>query len=395
MSSRVVRSWKQENAWPCNSCGAINLGRDMSCVKCGSRKEDDEQYVVPAADPSQAVVDPQLLDFASRGPNWKCPYCNGHERDGNGVCIGCGGQRHEEDHPSEPPEAGREEEEPRHERRERREPMPMYQSSPDDDQPVRRRGLPLPAIFGIGLGAISLILFLCWFFIPHKVEAEVSSVRWEYTAELRQKTLMHGEDWGNRTSGTYFNTAKSDGYGPRDDSFNVMCEGRRSGTENCNPYDCNFHEVSYDCNCQSYDCNCTTHKSCTDKGNGFSDCSEVESCSTCNKCDTCTRTEHDTCYHQCDVYKDWCTYDYYDWPVVATEKTSGQDLNVYWPKLEAKGADQRLDKTEVYDTILVREDKTWKYEPKSLNEFKTFPSGARWLIKVNRAGQVWPISSIN
>jgi len=39
MSSRITRTWVQENTWVCTSCGSKELGRYMKCQKCGSPKE--------------------------------------------------------------------------------------------------------------------------------------------------------------------------------------------------------------------------------------------------------------------------------------------------------------------------------------------------------------------
>jgi hypothetical protein len=354
----------------------------MNCSSCGSPKEKDERYTSSAPDPSRAVTDPSLLAHAARGPNWECPHCGGHERDGKGECRSCGGLRREREEERDHKQTSG--------RIERPTSAPSCRKETTEHSSWARKSLPLMAIIGVGIvGIISLLL---WIFLPHKIEAQITSLHWEYTSDLRQKTLMHGEGWGNRTSFRYSTTSKPDGYGPRSDSFHVICEGRKYGTENCDPYDCNPHEVSYDCNCRSYECNCTTHQSCSDNENGFSDCEEVETCSTCQECETCSRTEYDTCYHQCDVIKDWCTYDYYEWPIIATEITNGSDHEVFWPKLAAEGTDQRLDRKEDYAVTFRKKEKTWAHKPKSLQEFQMFERGANWTVKVNRAGQIWPIA---
>jgi len=209
-----------------------------------------------------------------------------------------------------------------------------------------------------------------WLFGTKEESASVSDISWTYTINLQQRTLRHGSDWEPI----------------RSDAFNVSCDRRYYGDRDCNPHNCRPHQVSYSCNCRSEQCNC--HTTCRDQGNGFSRCSE--SCSTCSKCETCYRTEYDTCYDSCPVYKDHCDYDYYDWPTINTKVTSGAAHNETWPVLEARPIDQRLVKTEKYEVVFKNGVENWKYTPKSLGEFRYFVTGVTWKLKVNRAGMVWP-----
>lgn len=219
-----------------------------------------------------------------------------------------------------------------------------------------------------GLVALGVFLFMPW-----EVTAKVSALRWDYRADLRQRVTLHGSGWGSPGG-----------------AFNVSCKRKWYGTENCNPHNCNPHSVSYECNCTSYECNCSTH--CSDNGNGFSTCSET--CSTCQQCSTCSRIEYDTCYDQCDVYKDWCEYDYYDWPIIKTLTTSGSSHNEHWPDLAADGPLQRLDKTERYSVDFVKEAEVWIYKPRQLAEFQRYVVGKPWRIKVNRVRSVTPLEPL-
>jgi len=404
MSRKVLRTWTQENTWPCPACGIKNPGRNIVCVSCGSPKWRETKDVVPTANPNQAVTDPALLGLASQGAHWKCLYCDGLERDSNGNCKKCGAERHEEDYPFE--EARVKESDDANPPSSALPPLdqlafgglhspgafrsPSFDEDETPPPPPPKKPI-LPIALGI-VGALIVISILLWIFIPRQIQTEITSITWKYTSVLHQKTLMHGDGWGNETDHAYPLTSKPDGYGPRSDSFNVMCEGKKSGTKECNPHNCNPHKVKIKENCRTEEYNCRTTRDCSDKQNGFSNCKEVEECDEREKCDEREETKYDTCYDTCNVFKDWCTYDYFDWPAIATKTTSGSDHKVFWPDLEAVGSDQRLDRTEFYKVTFGRDEKTWNYEPKSFQEFQTFETGASWTVKVNHAGQIWPIA---
>ena len=83
-----------ELVWRCTSCANENLGRCAECQLCGNRKDDSEEYEMPA-DPSavESVTDPALLAIAKGGENWSCKYCGSNQRNAAGECRRCGGDR--------------------------------------------------------------------------------------------------------------------------------------------------------------------------------------------------------------------------------------------------------------------------------------------------------------
>jgi hypothetical protein len=360
-----------ENTWKCTSCDTVNRGRDIVCINCGSPKEDDERYVIPGASNRTAVTNPEHLAMARAGKNWKCDFCGSHVRNTKGDCVnGCGAPREE-------PKEMRDTPPPRRNTRPRRQPArpkprrrePAYY---DDSTPTYKRGMGgiQKAILVLAIiGGISAFVWLMIFFFgKHEDTATINNIAWHYTVELEQRETRHAEDWEMNV---------------RSGAFNKSCYSKYYGTEDCNPHDCNPHSASYDCN--PYECNC--HESCTDLDNGFSSC--TTSCSTCYQ--TCERTEYDTCYDQCDVYEDWCSYDYYEWPVIATKKTHGDTHEVYWPDLEADTTlNQRLQKRQAYQVVFNGTEEQWTLKPSSLGEFKLYTPGDRWLIDYNRAGMIWP-----
>jgi hypothetical protein len=377
MADYVKRTWVVEDKWTCDSCGAENLGRHMACQKCGSPKEKQEKDV--ASGPSAPkVTDPELLRLANQGANWVCAYCGGQVRDEHGKCVkNCGAPRSSDTPPLSPQGPV-----PVPKPMPTGVPGPGVTRAPTPDWSVRSdRRAPKnvtpkwPWIAG-GLGIAGLIGLLVWLLTPWEETVTVSALKWEYREDLRQRKLTHEEDWQKDMPASAFNTS---------------CSSKYYGDEDCNPHNCNAHSVSYECNCSSYECNC--RQSCSSNGNGFSTCSET--CSTCQRCSTCNRTEYDTCYDRCAVYKQWCAYDYYKWPIVQTQQTAGTAHDEHWPGLIALPIEQKLERFESYEVTFVKpKEDPWKYRAKSLADFQKFEQNALWLIEVNRIRSVTPLHRI-
>ncbi len=360
--TRVTKEWIVENKWRCSSCDADNLGRHTICQSCGSTKEKDEQDSAPD-EHAPAVTDPELLRLAAQKANWVCEYCGSQVRDEHGKCRNCAAARAEVASATAPdsPQA----------------------STPPNTAPVGRRAeaprsspeFPFLAIGCVIFGGLLLAALGIFLFAPHEESVHVTSTTWAYRVDLSRQITSHGTGWEPI----------------RSDAFNVSCNREYYGKTRCDPYKCRPHSVSYDCHCRSYDCNCRTK--CRDKGNGFSSCSQV--CSTCRKCDTCSRTEYDTCYKQCDVYKNRCSYDYNEWIPAGSDQTNGVGPETRWPTLQANGPLERISRIESYAVTFSNEDGTWTYEPGSLSDYQRFRLGAAWKIKVARAGGMEPLLSLD
>jgi hypothetical protein len=418
------KSWIVENKWTCSSCSTGNLGRHMECQNCGSPKEKHEKYDTSGATTAPAVTDKKMLTQARAGANWTCKYCSNDNRDLYDECEECGadryaGRRHKvyragrtraqvleerklkaptkedwaeldrttaeglglsEPEPRRtftgggyrtPPKVVMEEDEPLEE------PDPSdYVAAPLQPSLWRRLSRWRPTrtqkIVGASVaGVAALASILLWVFLPRMVEARVDSTTWQYTRQLQQRQMNHGTDWdGNMPAG----------------AFNVSCVTRQRGTENCNPHDCNCRSVTDYC---SETCNCRTV--CSDNGNGYSTCSEQ--CSTCRV--ACgSHQECSTCYDQCPVYDEWCEFDYYTWPTIDREVTHGRGHAVEWGERLVINREaphpQRIVQSEHYEVVFVEDEDSWDIEPESLSEYRRYAEGEMWLIKVNRAGQVWP-----
>lgn len=370
-----------ENKWNCTSCSTQNRGRDMKCKSCGSPKEKDEKYDL--GDTSKTVTDQEMLKQAHAGVNWSCSYCQYDNRalgsdPRRHRCVLCGASRMDKaDHQAPKPAALHTKAEVYAPRDPASYEAPVYVpkaasfagSSFTGSQAKSRANLRVGALLIlIGLVVAAVVGGLVWLFSPHEHDAQVTAIHWQYTRTLEERHTRSGSGWGHPGG-----------------AFNVRCNTRQRGTENCRPHDCRPHQESYDCD--PYSCNC--HESCHDLGNGYSSCSE--SCSTCYR--TCTRTEYDTCYDQCPVYDDWCTYNYHEWVTEDHEVTSGNDHSVRWgTRLTAEvSIPQRITTNEQYTVNFSHEDDHWTYGPPTLAEFRRFNVGAVWDVKTNYAGMIWPV----
>jgi len=281
MSRKVKRTWVVENTWECDSCGSSNRGRHMKCQNCGNPKENHEKYDTTDNHNAPAVTDSALLAQANAGKNWECQYCGGSVRNLHGECNVCGGPKTKSINFSQPHGQLSNEQ----------------LSNKGRGSKGYQRSL---VIFCLVVGTIMSIIGLAVFlFLPHDEQVSVMNTEWVYTSNLQQRSTKTGSNWDENVPAF---------------AFNRVCHTKQRSTRNCRPYDCNPHQVKYDCN--PHDCRCST--TCRDNRNGYSACSET--CSTCY--DSCYRIEHDTCYHQCPVNDEWCSYNYYEWSTIHTETRS-------------------------------------------------------------------------
>ena len=366
MSRYVVDEWIVENKWDCSTCNHENLGRYENCQNCGSPKEDDE-VDKPVTGTEPRVTDPEQLRVAQAGANVTCTYCNAQVRMVNDHCSNCGAHRDTSKQRWDPVRHR-----PLFETKTTRElPEPEWKIQPWYsawwDFVVKHKWK-----FAIGAAVVGLLTWLIiYIFVPRTVETKVVSARWEHQIDLRQRTLMSGSGWRGEFRG---------------DAFNVSCHSRQRGTRDCNRHACGTRSERYVCG--TYQCNCTT--SCTPNGNGYSTCRKT--CSRCNR--YCTRQVTRYCYDQCPVYDDWCTYNYYDWPIIDTEKLSGPctDQQRPWPTLKPRRRHQRIDKHERFPVTFqeLKGNDTWTYHADSVIDCRTYVVGKKWKLRVNRAGKVEP-----
>lgn len=353
-----------EHTWQCSSCHTTNKGRHLTCIGCGKPK-DGEAY----DETSKATVTDTAVKLESqRGVNWTCTFCRYENRGDENPCGKCGAPR---DSNSVSPITTHEPIIKKFPAVGLRVATPPVQSP--EEFPTSRRSTAAIVVFA-AVCLCLLVAFGVWAFMPWRETVHVSATLWSRTTNLQQRVTRNGEGWGTPSG-----------------AFNSQCESRQHGTHDCHPYDCNPHSVSCRCHDVRTGESCSEH--CSSSGNGFSECEEVCTPEYEEECDSCT--EYDTCYDQCPTYDDWCTFQYYEWPVIRTESTQGTDLaTLAWPALNVDphaSSPQRIDRQETYTVVFRNDHGTWEIET-TLVDFRRYHTSDTWVIEVNHAGIAHPIS---
>lgn len=354
--AHVRRRFVVENTWKCDSCGHENRGRDLVCASCGSPKEKHERYDTSGNATAPEVTDQALVAAARAGKNWHCEFCGCDARAPHGGCANCGAGKPIDPVADRPAE---------------RQPRPSFDLPP----PCSSGGAAVKALVALAsvLALGGLVWLVVWLMAPREVTAKVTAVSWSCRADLYRRELKQGVGW--RSSAPVA-------------AFDMSCEKKQDGTEDCNPHDCNPHTETYDC--RPHDCNCR-RGNCVDQGNGFSECEEV--CDTCY--DECSKTVYDTCHDQCPVYREWCSYSYHEEHRQDTRRLTGTDHAVVCPTLTARGSDERVSVSEDYAVQFVGNDGGWAFSPASRADFAKYRPGDAWLISVTRLGKVTPLHPAN
>lgn len=183
-------------------------------------------------------------------------------------------------------------------------------------------------------GSVALIYFVVWVATPREVDVHVEDISWMYLTNVRQREVRHSSGWGHPGNKGFY----------KEPVFNKNCESRYYGEET---YVCGSYTTVYAC--------------------GKSTCSQIH-------------------YRYCNrsVYKTWCDYDYYEWPVVNFEQTSGNTHEVRWSELKPNGPLQRIQNIANYEVNFVNVDDRFQYKPGSLADFRRFSPKDRWRLQVGR-----------
>ncbi len=410
-----------EMLWQCTSCTYVNKGRHVVCQECKNPKDGSERYFSPGED-APVVTDPKLLKLAANPENWKCPYCNSHQRDESGlnICKECKAAQGGEKKIAEKVESEEARAVKKAEQKEAAtatsppEPLPPPPIPPEIlfTQPrtthIRHRQATLetPAapdssahlsirhlLLG-GIGLVFLVLGVWWLvgmLRPYESTATVTSLHWKRSISIETRSLLHVKGWGHAPG----------------NAFNIQSATLQKGTKQCNPYTCGQHDETYPCKKkeqESYTCteltNCRTEITPVrgGNGNGFGRkqkvCDEISKrCTrTVEKDSTCTKKVDTICYKQCPVYDTWSEYDIYRWQHLTTPTTQGRDNNPYWPARGAQGKDEReSNRSENYTVTLTWKNNSATNEPHSESDFRRFELGSHWRVKVNRFGSLLAI----
>jgi len=194
----------------------------------------------------------------------------------------------------------------------------------------RRKVIIIASVIAIAVFGIALGLYLT--FRTRKVAYQVKGAQWIATTNLREKTQRHTAHWGQPKYSS---------------AFNVHCERRLYDT---------------------YDCNCVTI------GGDQNGLGGTEICSTC------------------EDWKDWCSYDYYDWPVIGSKSNTGHpDSKPEHPILKYTPPNQRLEMLTEYPVLFANEEgESHSYNARDLQELRNYRLKDWWEVDVNYAGKFAP-----
>lgn len=442
------RTWTVEHTWTCNYCGFINKGRNDKCERCGKHIDGTHTEHVP----SDMSYENRVTDtnrFDNKNPDWICVYCNARNSDSRSDCHECGSQKGEKKGtassgqrteggaidikptgetvntspqiippapekpirvtipPSAPiPREERDTTPPPRERKHTiyRDPQ-IHFPKPDPERSWLEKNFHTVMIVLGVTGAIVLFVWLMyWLFAMHETRAQINNTQWHYHVSLRQRSIAHDHDWQNEMHGH---------------AFNVSCATQIRSYHDCDPYDCNPHQVGYDCNCHSVEsCHPVEHchNVCTSNGNRSSSCSEEceesEECTSSRECSTCYRTEYDTCYHRCPDYDQMCDYDYPAWNEVNYADNTQHDHTIVRPNLSAiDNVSCPSDPEELYiqnhshtqcttDSVEFLVDFNagsvgqYQVHPSSVQEYNQYQTGDMWQCEYNHAGTFHPLRTV-
>lgn len=324
----------------------------------------------------------------------KCDSCGVESRNGTPVCDRCGDSLastkasvpDQRDVAPVCPAVGATEVTPARPERPTRPSMASSPRAPRvlDDDPYEfapmRSGLSSETIFKVILIGFLTAFFIAlgvWLFTPNSAHVRVTGLTWMRQRVIEERHVHNGEGWRNDAPAEVF-------------AWDA-CETRQHGTRDCHPYNCRPYEEEYECGCtggDEHDCDC--HRVCSSNGNGSARCStECRTCGSPRRCRTCSRTKYRTCYEQCPVYAEWCSYRYHQWDEIMRRRLTGDGHTASWPDIQPVGAEQRMSAEEEYTAHFVGtgddRERTWN-EHFPFARYETFNVGQRYGIEWTRAG---------
>lgn len=430
-----------EMFWGCTTCSSENKGRFKTCQNCGKpRTEGCQEWMPGDTSPMAAVKDAKLLRKFTAGADWTCLFCQSSQFRDDGTCAQCGatqeinpmlsgavvGRSTRRNHvvaetavkvskhvyprgtgpnglrfpkdvldvlplPADDDQPfvteGSYREAPQRAAKPARTPPPVV-SDVLPSIPMRRFPMPSPRLLGAIAGAFIIAIALYFIFRTRVVDTRVTAVAWTYTVKVDRYQVWRREGWNTDPT-----------------AFNVHDEGSR-----VHHYDhvrIGSHQESYQeqyaCGetCRTIKGSCyTTSRNCTSNRNGSATCTggdrecspDTQSCSTkyCNR--TAYRTIDD--YEDQPRYRDWYSWNVWDWGFNRDVVTSGSSTETHWPLegqtqlnvgLKIGEQERESARLEVYQVTMAGDGDTFQYTPKSATEFQRFSTGSPHRIKVGVA----------
>lgn len=185
----------------------------------------------------------------------------------------------------------------------------------------------------VGLVIGSFVLGISWACHVDYKHATVAKTSWVHATDLRQRTLAAESDWGRPPSGAGFY---------QEPTFKHKCHDRANGT--------------YCCDGNDEDGNCLGH---------------------------------------CIDYDLWCSFEYWEWPVIKTRTNEGDDMPGPYPTFgDELNNDHREKRWQIYTIYFDQSGDLWSYQTKDREHFSKFIDGEPWEISVPRFGDREPTKRI-
>ncbi|BDS15040.1 hypothetical protein [Aureispira anguillae] len=169
--------------WDCTSCGYKGvIGPETECSNCGADRPKNVKFYM--ADEKDIVQDPDVLQKAKEGPDWRCSYCGQNNKNAESTCKDCGNPRGVADKQLDVKDYSTQNV-PRSGDGTRSKPQAQVVAEPP--KTLNKKGC-----FFILAILISLAIALSW---SHEIEVQVESFEWERTIRVEENKKIKEEGW--------------------------------------------------------------------------------------------------------------------------------------------------------------------------------------------------------
>ncbi|MBC7798674.1 MAG: hypothetical protein H7Z37_17535 [Pyrinomonadaceae bacterium] len=327
-----------EGKWRCLRCSSVNLGRDLHCVSCGVKRDENVEFFLE--DDAQAVDNKQLLEQANAGANWVCQYCGGNNSALDARCTSCGNTKSDSDKVLTEETRGvndwSEEAQKAHRENQRAQTQQTQQNTKRKSflsSPLAKLGL-------IGCGVLipilivifaALLLLSTW---QYPAELEVTGLEWQRSIAVEEYKTVAETAWeGEMPRNARVTSSEKAIY-----SYNKVPTGSRPVTET---YSDRVSDGT-----ERYVCGKKNKK------NGYFE--DVYCTRTKYKTVTKTRTRQETTYTQVPVFRNRYNYTVDKWVNAGDKTTSGNDFNPSWANFTTSNSLREAGRKENY-TLILRE----------------------------------------
>lgn len=347
-----------EGKWTCKSCGNNNLpGSQSVCPNCGNPR-DEQDDITPPDPESPEITDPERLKEAKAGPEWNCEHCGKANSPLKEVCRHCGAKKGTS---------------PQRKKRWGKTQPDTPPPQPDRSSVTRQHRTdfkPFLLIFG-GVAALVTVIAALYFFVFQTKEhsATVVGHKWERSIPLEELHTYSEEGW-SLPSGARLLYTEQRANGSRTYQIGTRTE---------------YQDVQVEVQVGEEPCGQPR-----DLGNGNFEQDYCPVFETKNE-----RQPVEVPVYATEVI--YATYYFYEvdrWEVIHTYRSSGTDTSPYWPDAPTGYNQQKGQSSQRLEVIFSAEgNKTYTYQAKDEQEWKSYSKGQEVVLKVNRLGLIMDIES--